>query len=262
MSGYKFSLGQQVVDIECREGYVYQRFTGLSGACYLIRYEDSAIRELTEDSLFSIDLAGITPKYAIGDLVFHKIYGVGTVVSFTKHFPAEVRYSIKFDDGGWTPKSDVNEQSVTKIDHDIRPGDWVTFNGWAELCGTYTVRGEVIKLRGINGIDLRCDKTKGIYSKSVRHVTKIDKPVVTKIQYGFDLPLPPKLDTLKSMTWTTTIENPSPELVKLLTGSDVISCGKVTVPTPRIAAARRELDRQIKDAEAELTKLKEARGKL
>jgi hypothetical protein len=244
---YKFEIGQRVIDMDLRECTVTSRFTGLSGRYYIVRVDDCTTqytREIHERELMKVVTP--KPKYERGEWVAHRLYGAG----YVEVAGSDLRYRIYVP--GLGERCNLPEDQLTKIEHDIRSGDRVTFKGWAELCGDYTVTGKVTKLTSHEGLDIRCDKTNGIYSRSADQVTKLAKPIPKS-----DLPMPPKFDTLRTTkTITTTFTNVDPELFKLLTGTNYPE------PTKRIKEAREALDKQIKDAEAELAKLKEARGKL
>jgi hypothetical protein len=191
------------------------------------------------------------PKYERGDWVVHK-HTVGYVEDRYVEYD-RVRYSIYVP--GIGVQRAVEESELTKIEHGFRPGDRVTFSGWAANCGNYTVTGEVTKLTSKTGLDIRDDKSGGIYGRSSQNVVKLEKPIKKPINTS-DLPMPPKFDTLKTRTVTTTFTDVDPEVFKLLTGYDWPE------PSKRIKEARAALDKQIKDAETELKKLKAARAAL
>lgn len=243
---YKFAIGQRVIDMNLREGNVVSRFTSLTGKSYTVR-DDSKVWEVPEVELFKVEYPEPEPtpkpKYERGDWVAHRLYGAGYVEdSFG------FRYTIYIPELG--VRNNVPEDQLTKIEHDFRPGDRVTFKGWASTCGQYTVTGEVTKLTSVTGVDIRDDKSKGIYGREFNVLTKLAKP------FKSDLPMPPKFDTLKTRTVTTTFTNIDPEAFKLLTGWDI----------PKDSLTMREaktyLDTKIKRAELDLKKQQDDLDKL
>jgi hypothetical protein len=187
-------------------------------------------------------------KFQAGDWVYNETYGVGKVMVAVFQ-----RYTIKFNGVEWRSVQ-LQEEELTKIEHSLRPGHKVQF----ESRGTY-YHGTVTSINPYY-VDI---EREGIHGKYTRYHTKVTKLADTLPKS--DLPLPPKLDTLKQKTVTTTFTDVDPEVMKIVFGVDLA--------LPKDSLAIREtkgyLDAKIKRAELDLkkqqedlAKLREARAKL
>ncbi|QFG12762.1 hypothetical protein PBI_MIMI_3 [Arthrobacter phage Mimi] len=183
-------------------------------------------------------------KFHSGDWVYNENYGAGKVTVAIDH-----RYTVKFN-GEWR-SIQLPEAKLTKIEHSLRPDHKVAFD--ATYSGVKDTTGTVVKLVDHNRVEIEPELSSGVYTRYVSEVTKL-----ADLTPQPDLPLPPKFDTLGRKTVTTTFTDVDPEVMKIVFGVDLAA----PKPTKRIQESRDALDRQIKDAEAELAKLRAARRAL
>ncbi|QFG12132.1 Hypothetical Protein OBI_RACECAR_3 [Arthrobacter phage Racecar] len=185
-------------------------------------------------------------KFEIGDWVYNENHGAGKVTGTRVPCAGATQYNVKFN-GEWKTLL-IHEDRLTKIEHSLRPGHRVRFHAWQ-----YDREGVITRITP-DYVDIESDYS----GKFSRHHTTVTK--LSDEQPKPDLPLPPKFDSVKTTTRTvtTTISSPDAELMKFVFGVDLAA----PKPTKRIQESRDALDRQIKDAEAELAKLRAARRAL
>lgn len=180
-------------------------------------------------------------KYQIGDWVYNQNHGAGIVRSTYVPVIGEAEYTVRFT-GEWK-STIIPESRLTKIEHSYRPGHRVRF--WTQF-GAVSHEG-VITAISPDYVDI--ESYSGKHTRHYASITRIEQPKT-------DLPFPPNYDTLKVKTVTLNFTTPEGEAFKVISGFDA-------PPVPkRVKEAREALDKQIKDAEAELAKLRAARRAL